>query len=288
MALYADIVLPATTFLEEWGYDHSPPGSRFAEVKIKQPVVKPRAEARTPTDILFELARRLHGGVAQSFSGIGDDSKGLVRFRTSTLMVWEEFVKKGVWLGPEYEYRKYKRIFNTPSKKFEFYSGNLKSLHAKMGKKPEGDQTYLPHYQEATFLGEKEKYPLVLLPYQPLLVIESGSQNYPWAQEIFLPMHGIGWGALVEINEGTASGLGLKDGKEVWVESPFNKIKAKVKISEGVHPGVVAVASGQGHASYGRWQKGIGVNPNELLGVDYDRISGQAVFFNTRVKVYKA
>ena len=27
MALYADLVLPSTTYLEEWGYDHSPPGS---------------------------------------------------------------------------------------------------------------------------------------------------------------------------------------------------------------------------------------------------------------------
>jgi thiosulfate reductase/polysulfide reductase chain A len=29
MALFADLVLPATTFLEQWGYDHSPPGSGF-------------------------------------------------------------------------------------------------------------------------------------------------------------------------------------------------------------------------------------------------------------------
>jgi anaerobic selenocysteine-containing dehydrogenase len=226
--------------------------------------------------------------MAQSFAGIGDDSKGFVKFRTLPLMAWEEFVKKGVWLGPDYEYRKYKLIFNTPSKKFEFYSGNLKALHLKMGKKLEDTQVYLPHYKEATFLGEKEKYPLILLPYQPLMVIESGSQNYPWAQEIFLPMHGIGWETLVEVNHGTADALGLKDGKDVWVESPFHKIRARVKFSEGVHPGIVAMAIGQGHTSYGRWQKRMGVNPNELLGVDYDRISGQAVFFNTRVKVYKA
>jgi uncharacterized protein (DUF433 family) len=32
----------------------------------------------------------------------------------------------------------------------------------------------------------------------------------------------------------------------------------------------------------------MGVNPNEIIGVDYDTLSGQAAFFNTRVKVYKA
>jgi molybdopterin-containing oxidoreductase family iron-sulfur binding subunit len=146
----------------------------------------------------------------------------------------------------------------------------------------------LPHYKQVKFLGEKGKYPLILLPYQPLMVIENGSQNYPWAQEIFLPMCGIGWDTLVEINSETAKKLKLENGQMVWIESPFQKIKARVKFSEGVHPQVVAIPLGQGHYSYGQWQKGIGVNPNEIIGVDYDPISGQAAFFNTRVKIYPA
>jgi len=288
MAQYADVVLPSTTFLEEWGYDHSPPGSGFAEVKIKQPVVKPRGDARPIIDILFELSRRLNRGVAQSFANIGDDSERFVKFRTETLMTWQEFLEKGVWVGKDYEYKKYGRIFNTPSKKFEFSSGNLKSLLAKMKKGGEEGLDYLPRYKEVKFLGDREKYPFVLLPYQPLMVVENGSQNYPWAQEIFLPMHGIGWDTLVEINSETAKSLKLRDSQVVWVESPFQKIKARVKFSEGVHPEVVAIPLGQGHYSYGKWQKGIGVNPNEIIGVDYDPISGQAAFFNTRVKIYPA
>ncbi len=288
MALYADLVLPSTTYLEEWGYDHSPPGSGFAEVKIKQPVVKPLGDARSIIDIIFEMSKRLKGGPAQSFFNLGGHSEGFVKSRTETLLPWKEFLGKGVWLGKDYEYKKYGRIFNTPSKKFEFYSGNLKSLISKMRKGAEKDFDYLPNYKEAKFLGEKEKYPLLLLPYQPLMVVENGSQNYPWAQEIFLPMNGIGWQTLVEVNSETARTLGLKDGQVVWVESPFQKIKAKVKFSEGIHPGTVAIPFGQGHYSYGTWQKGIGVNPYEIIGVDYDTISGQAAFFNTRVKVYKA
>jgi anaerobic selenocysteine-containing dehydrogenase len=101
-------------------------------------------------------------------------------------------------------------------------------------------------------------------------------------------MAGVGWETLVEINSETARTLSLKDGQMVWVESSFQKIKAKVKFSEGVHPDVVAIPFGQGHYSYGKWQKGMGVNPNEIIGVDYDTLSGQAAFFNTRVKVYKA
>jgi len=288
MAQYADLILPSTTFLEEWGYDHSPAGSGFAEVKIKQPVVKPRGNAQSIIDILFEISKRLKGGVEQSFANIGEDPEGFVKFRTATLMPWRELLSKGVWAGQDYKYKKYNLIFHTPSKKFEFYSGNLKSVLTKMRKGIEKDLDYLPHYKEVKFLGEKGKYPLILLPYQPLMVIENGSQNYPWAQEIFLPMCGIGWDTLVEINSETAKKLKLENGQMVWIESPFQKIKARVKFSEGVHPQVVVIPLGQGHYSYGQWQRGIGVNPNEIIGVDYDPISGQAAFFNTRVKVYPA
>jgi anaerobic selenocysteine-containing dehydrogenase len=288
MALFADVVLPSTTYLEEWGYDHSPPGSGFAEARIKQPVVKPLGDARSVIDVVFEMGKKVGGGPAESFRNLGDHSEGFVKFRTEPLVPWKEFLEKGAWVGKDYEYRKYERIFHTPSKKFEFDSGNLKALVSKMKNTAEKDFDYLPSYKEAKFLGEKEKYPLVLLPYQPLMVVENGSQNYPWAQEIFLPMAGVGWETLVEINSETAKTLKLRDGQLVWVESPFQKVKAKVKFSEGVHPGVVAIPSGQGHYSYGKWQKGIGVNPNEIIGVDYDTISGQAAFFNTRVKVYRA
>ncbi len=288
MALYADIVLPSTTFLEEWGYEHSPPGSGFPEVRIKQPVVAPLGQSRSAIDIIFEISRRLKGSVSQSFKNLAEDSKGFVKYRTENLISWKDFLEKGVWVGNHYEYKKYDRIFKTPSRKFEFLSGNLKSMVNKINKREIEKSNFLPHYQEVRYLGEKEKYPFILLPYQPLMVIENGSQNYPWAQEIFLPMCGVGWETLVEINSEVGKNLNLKDGQMVWIESPFKKIKVKIKLSEGIHPEILAIPIGQGHYSYGKWQKGIGVNPNEIIGIDYDAISGQTSFFNTRVKVYKA
>ena len=150
MALYADLVLPSTTFMEEWGYDHSPPGAGFAEVKIKQPVVKPRGEARAVGDILFELARRLQGGVAQSFAGIGDDSKGFVKLRTSSLMavggVQQERGLAGTGLRiPEIQ----TDLQHARRRNLNSTRGTLKRSHLKMGKKPEDDKTYLPHLKEA-------------------------------------------------------------------------------------------------------------------------------------------
>jgi thiosulfate reductase / polysulfide reductase chain A len=286
MALYSDLLLPSATFLEEWGYDHSPAGAGLAEVRLKQPVVNPLGETQAISDILFHLSKNLKG-VAPSFANLGDSPEGFVKFRTAPLMPWKEFLRKGVWTGPNYQYKKYQRIFNTPSKKFEFTSGNLRSLMAKKGKRDE-EVNLLPQYREANFLGKKDQFPFVLIPYQPLMVIENGSQNYPWAQEIFLPMHGMGWETLIEINREVGERMRFKNGQMIWVESPFEKIKGRVKLSDGIHPEVVAIPSGQGHYAYGKWQQGIGVNPHEIVGVDYDRLSGQAAFFNTRVKIYKA
>jgi anaerobic selenocysteine-containing dehydrogenase len=288
MAEFADVVLPSTTFLEEWGYDHSSPGAGFAETRIKQPVVKPIGDSKSMGDILFRLAERVPGPVMKAFTEVGGSAEGFVRFRTSSLLPWEEFLKKGVWKGPAYQYEKYTRIFDTPSKKFEFVSGNLRALQIKKGRSVKEESAPSPHYSELKWLGEERQYPLILFPYQPLLTFENGSQNYPWAQEIFLPLQGVGWVSPAEINSETARTLNLRDRDEVWMESPFGKIRTRLKVSEGVPPGIVCVPSGQGHTSYGKWQKQIGCNPNEVIGIDFDSLSGQSSFFNTRVKIYKA
>jgi anaerobic selenocysteine-containing dehydrogenase len=288
MAEFADLLLPSTTFLEEWGYDHSSPGGGFAETRIKQPVVKPKGDSKSIGDILFRLAERVPGEVTKAFMDVGSSAEGFVRFRTSSLLPWEEFLKTGVWKGPAYQYGRYSRIFHTPSKKFEFVSGNLRALDKKNGRGEREGIAYSPHYSDVTWLGEEGKYFLVLFPYQPLLTFENGSQNYPWAQEIFLPMQGVGWGTPAELNSETAGNLKLRDREEVWIESPFGKIRTRVKVSEGIPPGIVCIPWGQGHTSKGKWQKGIGCNPNEVIGIDFDVLSGQSTFFNTRVKIYKA
>ena len=288
MAEFADIVLPASTFLEGWAYEQCPPGSGFAEVKIKRPVVKPLHDSKPVAEIIFALAARLGGDVAESFAGIGNNAEGFVRYRIETIMPWSELCKAGVWVGPDYEYHKYDRIFSTPSKKFEFVSGNLEAAFKQSGSARSDKLALLPHYEEPRFLGDDGIYPLMLVTYHPLLDIMNGNQNYPWAQEIYLVMQGQGWTSLAEINRKTARSLGIRDGDMIWVESPFSKVRARARVFEGIRPGMVAIAVGQGHWACGRWAKGMGVNPNEIVGVDYDRLSGQPSFFNTRVKAYRA
>jgi len=285
MAQYADILLPTTTYLEEWGYEHSL--TIPTEVRLRQPAVEPQFEAKSIADVVFELAQKTGDSVARSFAGVGDDAEGFVRYRTSNLIDWDELQEKGVWEGADYEYQKHSRIFKTPSGKFEFYSEGYQNLLAEKGVKAR-PEAFLPHYEAPEYFGENKDYPLTLVTYHPVMDIRNGSQNYPWAQEVYLVEHGRGWNNFVEVNSETAGAYDFKDGDMVWVESPFGKLKVKARVFEGIHPGVVAIALGQGHYAYGRWQKNIGVNPNDILGVAFDRLSGGAASFNTRIRIYRA
>lgn len=274
MAKYADIVLPACTYLEEWAYESAPPGSGYAEVKIKQPVIEPLYQSKSIAEIIFDLASRLNDTVKDAFKNIGDNPKGFVEYRTGAL--WSNLIADGVWKGSNYQYAeddstKYNEIFKgTNSGKFEFNSDNLNKL------------------LNIELLGSESGYPLKLATYHPVLDIRNGNQNYPWAQEIFLVMHGYGWNNFVEINSQDAKERGIKDRDTVWVKSQFGEVKVKARVFEGIIPGVVAIAIGQGHYSCGEWADGMGVNPNEVIGIDYDDGSGQASFNNTRVEIEKA
>jgi anaerobic selenocysteine-containing dehydrogenase len=188
-------------------------------------------------------------------------------------------------VGLAYRYDNYSRIFKTSSGKFEFPSAALDDSVRRLSMVK---VTNMPGYKPSPFLGDESKYPYILITYQPLLTLENGSQDYAWAQEIALVMHGVGWTSLAEINTEVAHSLHIRDGDEVWVESPYGRLKFKARVTEWVRPEVVAIARGQGHYAPGKWQKGIGANPNDIIGLESDPLSGQSALFNTRVRVYRA
>jgi anaerobic selenocysteine-containing dehydrogenase len=105
---------------------------------------------------------------------------------------------------------------------------------------------------------------------------------------MYLVMHGRGWRNLIEMNRETAHEHGVGEGDEVVLESVYGEIEGEARVLEGMRPGVVAIATGQGHFASGRFADGMGANPNDVMGTEYDEESGQPSFFATRVKVRKA
>ena len=71
-----------------------------------------------------------------------------------------------------------------------------------------------------------------------------------------------------------------------FIDGEYPHIKAR--LYKGAMPDVVNIPFGQGHASGGRWSKGLGQNPYRLIGDDLDPITGYPTHGTTRVKIYKA
>ncbi|MBI4331930.1 MAG: molybdopterin-dependent oxidoreductase [Chloroflexi bacterium] len=306
---YADIVLPARTYIEKWSAGNPAGGSSVENgVTLYQPVIDPLYDTKCEVDIAIALGKELgkyYPSIKRSFDGIGgtygDTPEGYARVRTKAFWEklpggWDEFKARGTVNVSPY---KFTWQFPTPSKKFEFYSGTLKKLFtdkkvtdsdlATYNIKARGDLVYVPHHEDPIFIGDAAEFPLVLITYKNALSQEGRSANTPWAQEMYLnPLYGQGWMNLAEINPETAKRFGVNDGEAVFVESVVGKIKATARVFEGIHPDVVAMCYGQGHWAYGKWAKDKGANPNEITGVMYENITGMAAYFNTRVKVYKA
>ena len=61
-AMYADLLLPDTTYLERWDYEDMVSYDQIHEYYIRQPVITPLGEVRNLQDVLIELASRLSTG----------------------------------------------------------------------------------------------------------------------------------------------------------------------------------------------------------------------------------
>jgi anaerobic selenocysteine-containing dehydrogenase len=269
-AMYADIVLPATTNYENLGYERYPGGY----CQLRQRVIDPIAEARSGYTFLAGLARGL---------GYGDlfpaTEKGRLKFAFGTGPVSLEELKahpEGVKFDAgRQEDRKYAKGllrkrgepgFDTPSGKVEIASSLLKKY----------GYDALPVYVEPREgpLGSPElykKYPLVF---------NSGAR----LQSAFRSQHLNIPGLLklqpkpqVLIHPVDAKARGIEDQDRVWVESPRGRVGFWAKVTDDVMTGQVEVNVGGGSPIHAEgWRE---ANTNYLT--DYnnrDPISGFPVY----------
>ena len=90
------------------------------------------------------------------------------------------------------------------------------------------------------------------------------------------------------VNVVTAEKMGLNNDDLVWVESIYGRVKAKVKLTKGMHPEVVGLQHGFGHWALGEIAKDAGTSDTVLRPCKADPLSGQAIHKQCCVKVYKA
>jgi anaerobic selenocysteine-containing dehydrogenase len=159
----------------------------------------------------------------------------------------------------------------------------------------------LPFYSETleSQLIDTQEYPLNAITQRPMAMYHSWDSQNAWLRQIHTHNH-------LYLNPKLAEAGGIADGDWVWVESPHGKVRAICKFSEAVEPGTVWTWNAIGKAS-GAWglspkanesQKGFLLNhviSEELPPCESgdhmsnsDPITGQAAWYDVRVKVYKA
>jgi anaerobic selenocysteine-containing dehydrogenase len=301
-AAHADLILPASTFLEIWGDDYME-GMGYGGISLRQPVVEQVHDTRNPGDVFIQLANRLGGSVAKALPY--SDYKSLVKNRLTPLNLdWDKFQANGNWSEMVYfnatpGSTAWSRVvgrdrLNAPQDgRFDFFSRELFSLLAS----PK-DEDCLPHFK----LPERLASNSTLALHYPLLLVNQGlitrTQNWqgitPTLQESLGLQSHMKWQSWVEINPRTAEELGIHDGDPVWVESPNGKVSAIARLYEGIWPNAAYLPPGMGHRTLIQWGKDseknfkVGSNINHLLFYSTERFCGQAVAAPTRVRIYKA
>jgi anaerobic selenocysteine-containing dehydrogenase/Fe-S-cluster-containing dehydrogenase component len=100
--------------------------------------------------------------------------------------------------------------------------------------------------------------------------------NRPWLAEIPDTISQVAWQTPFLANPVTLAKLGLRSGDLAEIESRWYKLEAPAYQAPGVKPGVLIMALGQGHTSYGRYAEGKGLNPIPLLAPELGSAGGPA------------
>ena len=159
----------------------------------------------------------------------------------------------------------------------------------------------LPFYHETleSNLVDTQEYPLNAITQRPMAMYHSWDSQNAWLRQIHTYNY-------LYMSPDIGEKQGFNDGDWVWVESVHGKVRCQARFSESVEPGTVWTWNAIGKAS-GAWgldskanesQKGFLLNhviseelPPCKAGPhmsNSDPVTGQAAWYDVRVKVYKA
>jgi anaerobic selenocysteine-containing dehydrogenase len=236
----------------------------------------------------------------ETFRAFLEDRGYRIRKTKSFEAFWDSLSAKGAWWNPGGSSSRLSDLVQTPSGRFEFYSRGLEErlkraaktadsmegFLAKLGLEEEGDRVYLPHYDPIE--SKEPEGSTVFLNTYRLMSLAGSTAAQPWLQEKLAPHLDETWENWVEINDDKGREIGIEDGDWVLLESSKSKIKIKARLLPTVAPEMVHIPFGQGHRAYGRWAKGRGRNPNDVIVSLADTLKGFGVLAGTQVRITKA
>ncbi|MEM3421352.1 MAG: molybdopterin-dependent oxidoreductase [Candidatus Hadarchaeum sp.] len=231
-AEFADIVLPAATFLEKTELLDFGAVMGIPYVMLRKKVVEPIGEAWPDWKFWFELGKRMGYGEYFPWNDVREAIDVLLKPTGYSAKILEELPG-----GFYYDYPRYRKYlddgFLTPSKKVELYSETLE----KYGYDPL--PTYVEPNESPVSTPElAEEYPLILTTGARVLeYTHSQLRNIPQLREK-VPHPS------AEIHPETAKRYGIADGEMIVVKTKRGSVKIKAKVTEDMHPRVVHVQHG--------------------------------------------
>jgi len=284
---YADLVLPATSYLEEYAVESAPGPDGNTVVRYRRPVIRPMAGSMPYIDILALTARAAGSDMGYVSSGGYVDKKVMEQPAIS---------------GPNDIRRLEQDGFFTPKKsatkgpavsqgRFGTSSGRIEASDKKAG---------LPASSRPDLFSNWKQGELVLVKYSPVGYREGFTENNLLLKELNHNNRAF-------INAGLGRALGLKNRDEVVLSSSAGRIKVRVMLSPGVNENTVAIADGCGHKAYGNIERGKrfrsadpfthaiwwghdgdGENPNRVISPESAKPSEGAGWSLTKVSLIKA
>jgi len=309
----ADLILPDHTCLEKRDDIVWPPGLPYPLYGLSQPVVEPLYDTRQSGDVIIKLSGMIDKTVGSAFPwknfeeclkarAEGLSGHGAVKGDYESFdEMWKRIKSGGLWYRPTRDFESREILFKTPTGKFEFSStrieqavndftgeGSLKQALRNMGIDAEGDEALMAHYEAAPSAADKQKYPLLMMPYELINLSSGWLPNPHFLNKTLFDNQLRKNESFVEINPKTASEYNLKQGDRVIIQSLKGRLKVRINLFEGAMPGVLYLPLGLGHTAYDEYQRGKGVNPCEIIEGGKDPLSGHGVWWNTRVKITPA
>ncbi len=259
-AAVADIVLPATMFLE---HDDMYIANGHSHLQVTRKIIEPLGECRSNHEVLRGLAKRLgadHRGFEMSEWGIIDwtlRASGLPDAETAYAAHWID-------CAPDFETGHFLKGFNWEDGRFRFrpdWSG--------VGKDHESMPDFPDHMEIIDQADTEHPYRLVAAPARQFLnssftetATSQKRENRPAAK----------------IHPDDCATIGVRDGERVRLGNRLGSIVVHAEVFDGLQPGVVVVESVWPNAAF---EEGMGVNT--LISADPGPPRGGAVFHDTAI-----
>ncbi len=262
----ADIVLPASLYLEEWGLSEGfSPSGGSSWVGLRQPVFPGRGEARAPEDVLLGMVREGTERGRQAFPFKNMETYYRVVLETSLARSMPEH-------GTASAYKQgFVALPGTSSAEGEDPAGGQGLLSGKA--LAQARQDLLPKLSEVSSGGRDDPDPAAAggengkggpaHREKTLLLFGSPMQGpdaprCPWIEEIdhCRPL----W-----MHPSAAREIGCREGDWVSVKGPAGEIRTRVRLTQGLHPEAVAMAgTGQTDSKAGTFREGADAGPGRV------------------------